>query len=388
MALVPIKDLVTKGRVKPISPDETVWHLNLDQIESGTGRTLTRLRLPAGKAGNSTQPFEKGTVLYSKLRPYLNKVVLADERGLATTELVPLRVREDAVIPEYLAQYLRSDMFLSEASERVTGAKMPRLILDWFWNHEVPLPPLEEQRRIACLLDEVDRLQRLRTEANEKAQRVLPALFADMFGDRDANPKGWQTATLAQVLDGIQTGWSPNCVDEPVGADEWGVLKLGAVSWDWFDETANKRLPKGVDARPELAVSVGDILMSRKNTRELVGASVFIDQVQARLMFPDLMFRLKPSEAVDPCYLWGAVQTPSVREQIRQRASGSAASMCNVSQGRLREVSVVLPPMDAQKSFAGVAARLFASRRQSEDATRRLAAACRVLQSRLFAQID
>lgn len=282
----------------------------------------------------------------------------------------------------FLRHLLQS--MLVELRATTHGSSMTHLTKGRFEATEVLIPPLEEQRRIARLLDEADRLRRLREEANEKAQRILPALFAEMFGDRDTNPKGWQTATLAQVLDGIQTGWSPTCLDEPVDGDEWGVLKLGAVSWNWFDETANKRLPVGVEPRRKLAVSGGDILMSRKNTRELVGASVVVDQIEGSLMFPDLMFRLMPSDTVEALYLWGALQTPSVRDQIRQRASGSAASMCNVSQARLREVSVLLPPLSAQKAFARVASRVFASRRQREDATRRLESACQVLQSRLF----
>jgi len=91
-------------------------------------------------------------------------------------------------------------MFLAYASQYVTGAKMPRVILDKFWAHEIPLPPLSEQRRIVEILDQADRLRRLRAEASAKADRILPALFLKMFGDPTTNPMGWPVVSFDDVF--------------------------------------------------------------------------------------------------------------------------------------------------------------------------------------------
>ena len=190
-------------------PGEAVWHLGLDQIESHTGIVLTKNRGPLSEAGNSTFHFDRSHVLYSKLRPYLNKVVVPDEPGIATTELIPLQPRPHLVNREFLAYYLRSPMFLAYASRYVTGAKMPRVILDRFWAHEVPLPPLSEQRRTVEILDQADRLRRLRTEATTKAERILPALFIKMFGDPGTNPMGWPKRPLGELATVI-TGNTPS----------------------------------------------------------------------------------------------------------------------------------------------------------------------------------
>ena len=150
------------------NPDDTVWHLGLDQIESQTGVVLGKQRALVSEAGNSTFHFDQSHVLYSKLRPYLNKVVVPDEPGVATTELIPLQPHPHLVCREFLAYYLRSPAFLAYASQYVTGAKMPRVILDRFWSHEISLPPLSEQRRIVEILDHADRLRRLRAEADAR----------------------------------------------------------------------------------------------------------------------------------------------------------------------------------------------------------------------------
>ena len=80
LARIPISELIDHGRRRIASPKErVVWNLNLDQIEPGSGRVLEKQMVASNELGSSTYPFEAGTVLYSKLRPYLNKVVVADE---------------------------------------------------------------------------------------------------------------------------------------------------------------------------------------------------------------------------------------------------------------------------------------------------------------------
>ncbi len=136
---------------REFAPDEVVWHLNLDQIESQTGRVLEKKRAPASQGGVSTFAFDEGHVLYSKLRPYLNKVVRPDEPGIATSELVPLCPQPDILNADFLKFYLRSDRFVGFANQVVAGAKMPRMIMEKFWVHEMPLPaPREPKFSLPC----------------------------------------------------------------------------------------------------------------------------------------------------------------------------------------------------------------------------------------------
>lgn len=165
-----------------LRPDDTIWHLGLDQIESHTGVVLAKQRKPFSAAGTSTFYFDERYVLYSKLRPYLNKVVVPDEPGIATTELIPLQPLPNLVTRKFLAYYLRSPVFLAYASQYVTGAKMPRVILDRFWAHELPVPSISEQNRIVEILDQADRLRGLCADAYSKTDRIFPALFAQLLG--------------------------------------------------------------------------------------------------------------------------------------------------------------------------------------------------------------
>lgn len=178
---------------------EQVWLLNLDQIEPHTGALLSKEYIERGELGTSTHAFDDGNVLYSKLRPYLNKVVLPDIAGYCTSELVPMRPNQAVVTREYLAAYLRSPLFLNWVTQQVDGAKMPRVSMKVLWEHRIELPTLDEQKRVTSILDKAESLRRRYQEAVRLADEFLRAVFIDMFGDPVANPKGWQVKRLADL---------------------------------------------------------------------------------------------------------------------------------------------------------------------------------------------
>lgn len=137
--------------------DDTVWLLNLDMVESQTGRILDYLIVSKSEIGNSTCAFDTSNVLYSKLRPYLNKVVIPDRCGFATSELVPLQPVKEKINREYLAFVLRSDEFVNTISEKVAGAKMPRVSMSDFRSFDVPIPPYELQMQFTDFVHQVDK---------------------------------------------------------------------------------------------------------------------------------------------------------------------------------------------------------------------------------------
>lgn len=137
--------------------DDKIWLLNLDMVEAQTGRVLDYLFVSEEEVGNSTCTFDTSNVLYSKLRPYLNKVVIPDRCGYATSELVPLKPVSTKINREYLAFMLRSDEFVNMINEKVAGAKMPRVSMGDFRKFDVPVPPIELQNQFADFVKQVDK---------------------------------------------------------------------------------------------------------------------------------------------------------------------------------------------------------------------------------------
>ena len=136
---------------------DEVWLLNLDAVEAQTGTVLFKHRVQSGEINASTVYFTAESVLYSKLRPYLNKVVMPDEDGVATSEMIPMYPLADRLNRAYLCYWLRSDVFVRHISEKVAGAKMLRVSMDYFRSLAIEMPPLELQEQFAAFVEQTDK---------------------------------------------------------------------------------------------------------------------------------------------------------------------------------------------------------------------------------------
>ena len=128
-----------------IKKEEFVWWLNLDMIESNSGYLIEKVIVPLSDVGSSTSTFDNTMVLYSKLRPYLNKVFIPDDEGFATTELVGMKPDVTKLNKVFLSFLLRSDHFVHFANSLSGGAQMPRMPMKALREFNCILPPLELQ---------------------------------------------------------------------------------------------------------------------------------------------------------------------------------------------------------------------------------------------------
>ena len=162
--------------------EETVWLLNLDMVEAQTGRIIDYLYVDEKEVGNSTCAFDTTNVLYSKLRPYLNKVVIPDRCGYATSELIPLKPNPMKLERVYLAFMLRSDEFVNMINEKVAGAKMPRVSMGDFRDFNVPVPPIELQKQFAAFVEQTDKSKLTIQASLDKLELLKKSLMQEYFG--------------------------------------------------------------------------------------------------------------------------------------------------------------------------------------------------------------
>ena len=131
---------------------EDAWILDLEDIEKDTGMVLKKVTNAQRNSVSTKHKFHSGQVLYSKLRPYLNKVVLSDADGYCTSEILPLEFK-NCVLPEYARYYLMSGTFITYANHCSYGVKMPRLGTTDGKKAIFSLPPLSEQK---CIVETID----------------------------------------------------------------------------------------------------------------------------------------------------------------------------------------------------------------------------------------
>ncbi|GAB2329193.1 restriction endonuclease subunit S [Streptomyces variabilis] len=298
-----------------------------------------------------TAPFPAGTILFAKIgeairqnyRAITGKPFLADNNVMGVTP-------GGRLDPRYLYHYLRSvDLYPLAQSTTVPSIRKSELA-----RMLIPCPTLPEQRRVVQVMDQVDAMRAKRREAIALFNDLAQSIFLDMFGDPIANPSDWSRVPLGQLLSRIDSGKSPQCLDRPARDEEWGVLKLGAVTQGVYIPSENKALPGSVDPDGRNEVQAGDLLFTRKNTPDLVAAVAYVRETPEKLLLPDLIFRLttRPDAAVDKVYLHGLLSYPPKRRKIQELATGSAASMPNISKAKLLELPSELPPVELQNRYA------------------------------------
>jgi len=185
-----------------------------------------------------------------------------------------------------------------------------------------------------------------------------------MSEDGNGLPPGWAWTPLGEVLTGIEAGRSPKAQGRPAGPGEFGVLKVSAVSWGSFKPEENKTLHGSLPPGVPVATK-DDLLISRANTVELVGAVVLVEADHPNLMLSDKTLRLRASSEVEKPYLLRALRTTAVRAVFEDQATGTSKSMRNLSQGKIRSAPIALAPRNEQKR---IVAKIEALQLRSEAA--------------------
>lgn len=167
-----------------------------------------------------------------------------------------------------------------------------------------------------------------------------------------AVPAHWDILPIKQLLSSIEQGWSPQCESFPADAGQWGVLKVGCVNGGRFNAEENKALPEDLEPLPELAIRRGDVLVSRANTRELVGSVAVAERDYEKLLLCDKLYRLRVvADRCEPTFLALFVGGSTARSVIEATATGASSSMLNIGQGAIVGLPVALPPLEEQRAL-------------------------------------
>jgi type I restriction enzyme S subunit len=225
------------------------------------------------------------------------------------------------------------------------------------------LPSRNEQRAIGAFLDretaKIDALVAKKERVIELLQEKRIALITQaVTKGLDPNvpmkdsgvewlgqiPAHWAVVRLRFLLRRIEQGWSPLAEQREAGEDEWAVLKVGCVNEGRFDQGEHKALPPEITPPVELEIREGDVLLSRANTRELLGSAAVVTKVRPRLLLCDKLYRLTvDSERIEPRYLVPLLAARSARHQLEVEAVGASNSMQNITQATIRDLVVAVP---------------------------------------------
>ena len=270
----------------------------------------------------------------------------ADLPMLLVQRVARLRARRN-LLPDFIYRLIGSPLFRTWVDLVRTDPAIPHISPADIRRFLVPVPPVEEQEAILGYLNRetarIDALIEKKTRFIELLREKRQALITQAVTRgldpsvpmKDSGvewlgqvPAHWAVTKIKRLIKSIGQGWSPECESRPAQQDEWGVLKVGCVNGGAFRPEENKALPTSLTPRTELGLARGDVLVSRANTRELVGSCAVITEDYPRLMLCDKLYRLVASNEVAPGFLAHLIAVHG-RRQVEIEANGASASMVN-----------------------------------------------------------
>ena len=292
-------------------------------------------------------PFRDNDVLFAKITPCMEngKVALATGLhggiGFGSTEFHVLRASA-RVLPEWLRYYVLRPSFRSQAKRRMSGAVgQQRVPAEFLSESLIPIPPVDEQRKLVEFLARAENIVRMRREAEQKATELIPALFLDMFGDPGTNPKGWGIESLAEVAAIESPLRTPNFVTE---ANEV------CIGPDSIESMTGQLLsqPTVGDIRPisgKYRYRCRDVLYSKIRPALVKVALAPSDGYCSADMYP-----LRCGPKLQPEYLMQILLNRHFTRYALDRAT--RAQMPKINREALFAFRLPVPPIDLQESFA------------------------------------
>ena len=341
-----------------IRPDDPLTaelpFVGVENVAGGTGLLNFDTDSRIGDQKSTAFRFDPRHVLYGKLRPYLNKVAVPDFAGRCSTELVPLLPR-DGVDRDFLAHLLRRKETVEFVMASVTGARMPRTDMKVLMSMPVPFPPLDEQRRIAGILNQAAKIERLRAQTTVRLHNFTSALFIKMFGDSVENPKGWPVVQIGDVAGQGQYG-----LNAPSTTQADGIRFIRITDIDDNGELIKNRkvfVDSTIANLYKYELVPDDILIARSGATS--GKSYLHRDIGEQSIFAGYLIRFRVVEKIKllPLYLFNFLHTKEYWRQIR--AKKRTAAQPNVNAKELASILFPLPPIDEQKRFVDIIDHVF-----------------------------
>lgn len=363
---------IERNGVDPSSLAPNTLYLGLEHIERG-GRIIGHDTVGDAELRSTKFQFTPEHVLFSKLRPNLGKISRPGFVGVCSTDILPIRPGKD-LDRDYLAHYLSQPSMVEFATSRTSGANLPRLSPTVLATFPIPLPPLNEQHRIAAILDNADSLRAKRRQVVTQLGALGESLFEEFFRQE---PDGW--SRLSEVAEKVVVG-HVGPTSEFFRAEGVPFLRTGNVGRGevilkglaYVTKDFHQRLKKS-------QIRGGDVLISR----------IVTDEVRAAVAPEDLagancanIILVRPSERLLPSTVLGYLGRAKTQRQLIGRRVGSAQGVVNT--GVLKDLLIPIYPVKRQQALAARVEAVSAQRaaeRQAMFADDQLFAS---LQSRAF----
>lgn len=383
----------TPTKVIAVDVTDDTWILELEDIEAG-GKLLAKKRVDSRKSIGEKTVFKKGQVLYSKLRPYLKKVLVADENGISTPELISFDVYAD--INAHYIKYCLTNSYVDRViNKRSYGIKMPRVDTGFMVNLPIPIPPKQEQERIVkvveSIMEEIDCIDEAQKKYTHDAEVLTAKLIdagiqgklteqrpedgtaEDLYREIQAEktkliqegkikkekalqeiteneipfeiPQNWKWVRLGDISESIQYGYNAPAKDK-------GRIKMVRISDIQYNKVLWDSVPYcdiGEENIRTYILHENDILFARSGGT--VGKSYLVSEMPEEAIYAGYLIRTSYSKRLCAKYMKYFMESRLYWKQLQNGTIATAQPNCNGQ--TLSKMMLPLPPLEEQVRIVG-----------------------------------
>ena len=352
-------------------------YLGLEHIESG-GRIIEYQSVENGELKSNKFIFDPETLLYGKLRPYLAKVCIPDREGCCSTDIIPIRPGKRLDIG-YLRHLLLWKPYVDKAASLCSGANLPRISPSTLLEIEIPLPPLEEQRRIAAILDKAESINSLLKAQNAVAESFLQSAFIDLFGNPKEEPSNslFSVTTLGKCCALFSGGTLPDGEENTGQEGGFLLLKVSDMNLPGNEERIKtSKLWASSPGAKSATCPAGSVVIPKRggaigtNKKRVVDRDAVLD--------PNLMAIAPGGQTITTEFLRGWFSFLD----LSSITSGSSVPQLNKQD--LSPLRIAVPPLQAQERYKELASRALSMSDRHQQQSARAHALLATLQRRCF----
>ena len=303
---------------------------------------------------------DKGDILLAMIGTIGNPVIVDIEKEFSIKNVALFKLSKSNIYPKYFKYLLDSSIISRQLDFEQRGGTQKFVSLKVLRNLLIPLPPLEEQKRIAKILDKAYEIRRKRKESIRLTDELLRSTFLDMFGDPVINPKGWEVKTLGSQIKELKYGTNSKC-SELQKNNNIAVLRIPnidneKISWNDLKYTNldSKKISK-------LLLKNGDLLFVRSNGNpDYIGrCAIFEEESNRKAVYASYLIRGRLKSICDfhPAFIRDIIAFPTFRSFLIREARTTAGNY-NINIQGLSSLKLICPPQDKQEEYLDITTKI------------------------------
>lgn len=304
----------TKEKISALAVQES----GIKSVPSNT--VIMSFKLSLGKTAITQEPI------------YTNEAIMA---------FIPTGKYE--VLPDYFYHLFSAKDWTKGTNRAVMGTTLNKATLGAV---SITVPPIDEQRKIAAVLDKVSGLIAKRRQQLDKLDELVKSRFIEMFGVYPANPMGWEIGTIRDIVTEVRYGSSRPAVD----GGKYPYLRMNNITYGGeLDLSDTKRIDIPDNELDKCTVRRGDILFNRTNSKELVGKTCVYDRDEM-MVLAGFVIRIRVKDRILPEFLSAFLNTDFSKQMLLGMCK-TAIGQANINAQELQNIGLYLPPVELQRRF-------------------------------------